>query len=203
MLYSHTESGPVRRSGPTHLTTNLEPRSRGLQTRDTSRSHLTCPHCSSLGQPASQPATVKTRGQKPTEQEQKQHWPSSYTCPHKILRCGHVRDDNSRTRAYIATVPCLSIHLPLTLTMRVVIFAAVQHKLIPKRIFVLHFALNCIFHLSTDLPRDWCWIKPEFLRIIKYWKKGLNLIIVIKISTSRFSLFFSLFAFSTVRSLEI
>lgn len=49
------------------LTSNLEPRSRGLQTRDTSRSHLTCPHCSSLGQPAA----VKTRGQKPAEQEQK------------------------------------------------------------------------------------------------------------------------------------
>jgi len=62
------ESGTVKRyarfarPGPTHLTSNLGPRrSRGSSPRvcDTSRSHLTCPHCSPLGQSASQP--VKTR----------------------------------------------------------------------------------------------------------------------------------------------
>lgn len=81
------ESRTVKRhAGPwTHasLTSNLGPASRGPargRACDTSRNHLTCPHCSSLGQPSHrqvsrqvgrQSATVKVR--QTTEQEQKQH----------------------------------------------------------------------------------------------------------------------------------
>lgn len=58
----------------------------------------------------SQPA-VKTRGREPAEQEQKRSTdlPFPYTCPHKILRRGHVRDDNRGLASYVAAASLVSL----------------------------------------------------------------------------------------------
>lgn len=57
-LYRKWDSETARAgSGSTHLTSNLEPFLRASRVCDTSRSHLTRPHCSLLGQPASRQDT--------------------------------------------------------------------------------------------------------------------------------------------------